>query len=91
MFRTIELLKKPGCHILYRDGVPYYIGQAKKLRGRLWQHACVPDSRYYNFWNHFSAFVVEDPDHRNEIEAILVAAMPTANSANREFKKNLCR
>ena len=87
MFRTIELLKEPGVYVLYQDGVPYYIGQAKRLRGRLWRHACVPDSRYYNFWNHFSAFVVRDPDHRNEIEAILVAAMPTANSAKPRIQK----
>jgi hypothetical protein len=35
----------------------------------------------YNFWTHFSAFVVEDVAHRNELEGILIAAMPTANSA----------
>ena len=87
LFRTIELLTKPGVYVLYRDGVPYYIGQAKKLRSRLWQHACAPDSRYYNFWNFFSAFVVEQPSDRNDIEAILVAAMPTANSAKPRIKK----
>ena len=87
MFRSIELLKESGVYVLYRDGIPYYIGQAKKLRGRLWQHACAPDSRYYNFWNHFSAFVVKEPNHRNEIEAILVAAMPTANSAKPRIQK----
>jgi GIY-YIG catalytic domain-containing protein len=81
LFRTIDLLTKPGVYILYRDDVPYYVGQAKKLRGRLWKHACVPDSRYYNFWNFFSAFVVQDSRQRNEVERILIAAMPTANSA----------
>src|SRR5882724_9847259 len=75
LFRTIELLTKPGVYVLYRDGgVPYYIGQAQKLRSRLWYHACVPDGRYYNFWNHFSAFVVEDASNRDAVEGILIAA-----------------
>lgn len=80
LFRTIELLAKPGVYILYRGDVPYYVGQAKKLRSRLWRHACVPDGRYFNHWNFFSAFVTEDRDHRNQVESILIAAMPTANS-----------
>lgn len=87
LFRHIELLAKPGVYVLYRDGVPYYVGQAKKLRSRLWQHACAPDTRYYNFWNFFSAFVIESDDDRNDIESILIAAMPTANSAKPRIKR----
>ena len=66
--------------MLYRDDIPYYIGQAAKLRSRLRRHATAPDSRYYNFWNFFSVFVVADPKSRSEIEGLLIAAMPTANS-----------
>lgn len=87
LFRHIELLAKPGVYVLYRDGVPYYVGQAKKLRSRLWQHACSPDTRYFNFWNFFSAFVVEDAGDRNDVESILIAAMPTANSAKPRIKR----
>jgi hypothetical protein len=79
--RTLEILRKPGIYILYRDGVPYYIGKATKMRNRLWQHAWNPKTRHYNLWNFFSFFVVENPDQRDEIEGILIAAMPTANSA----------
>jgi len=79
--RTLDILKKPGVYILYRDGVPYYIGKATKMRSRLWQHAWNPKRRHYNLWNFFSFFVIEDPDQRDEIEGILIAAMPTANSA----------
>jgi hypothetical protein len=79
--RTLDILKKSGIYILYRDGVPYYIGKATRMRSRLWQHAWNPRSRHYNLWNFFSFFVVEDPKRRNEIEGILIAAMPTANSA----------
>jgi hypothetical protein len=87
LYKEIELLKEPGVYVLYRDTVPYYVGQAQKLRLRLYEHACVADSRYYNFWNFFSAFVVKDPDIRTEIEGILIASMPTANSARPKIKR----
>jgi len=79
--RSLEFLNQPGVYILYRDDLPYYIGKAAKLRQRLWLHATKPQARYYNFWNFFSAFVVPEVARRNEIEGILIAAMPTANSA----------
>jgi hypothetical protein len=87
MARGLEVLNKPGVYVLYRDEKPHYIGQATKLYARLWQHANRPGSRYYNFWNFFSAFVVEETTHRNELEGILIAAMPTANSANPRLLK----
>ena len=87
MYKEILLLTKPGVYVLYRDTEPYYVGQAKKLRLRLYEHACRADSRYYNFWNFFSAFVVEDSEARNEIEGILIASMPTANSMRPRIKK----
>ncbi len=84
--KGLELLERPGVYVLYRSDIPYYVGQADKLRRRLWKHANRPGSRYYNFWNFFSAFVVEDGRHRNEVEGILIAAMPTANSAKPRLK-----
>jgi len=80
LFRELNILEQPGVYVLYRDDVPYYIGQASKLRRRLYRHAYMPKSRYFNFWNFFSAFVITDANRRNEIEGILIAAMPTANS-----------
>src|SRR5271165_6135303 len=85
--KGLELLSKAGIYVLYRDDVPYYVGKATKLRSRLWLHAMRPPARYYNFWNFFSAFVVEDPKQRNEVEGILIAAMPTANSAQPRLKR----
>jgi hypothetical protein len=81
-------LKKPGVYILYRDDVPFYVGQAKKLRSRLRAHARgVVSSKTY-FWNYFSAFVVENPNHINEVEAILISAMPSVitNSSKPKLK-----
>jgi hypothetical protein len=34
--KTLDILTKPGVYVLYRDGVPYYIGKATKMRSRLW-------------------------------------------------------
>jgi len=69
-------------YILYRDDKPYYIGKAeRRMAQRLWDHAILTHDRYFHFWNFFSAFAVSDKKHRNELEGILIAAMPTANSA----------
>lgn len=91
-----QTLDGPGVYVLYRDGVPYYIGKtAKPLGRRLRSHALRPNTRRYNFWNYFSAFQVDDPEHQDEIEAILISAMPTANSARpklhkTQLPKNIC-
>jgi len=44
----LEILNKAGIYVLYRDDIPYYIGQAKKLRFRIFSHANKPNGRYYN-------------------------------------------
>jgi hypothetical protein len=85
--RSLDFLEKPGVYILYRDDTPYYIGQAEKLRHRLWGHAKKPESRYYHFWNFFSAFAVENEAFRNQLEGILIASMPTANSAKPKLQR----
>lgn len=84
--KGLEILSRPGVYVLYRDDVPYYIGQAGRLHHRVWIHANRPNGRYYNFWNFFSAFVVEDARNRDLVEGILIAAMPTANSAKPMLK-----
>lgn len=75
-------LDKKGVYILYRDDQPYYVGKTRKpLFDRIWSHANASRDKYYNFWNFFSAFEVPDPRHLSQIEGILIASMPTANSA----------
>src|SRR5579863_8765669 len=85
--KSLEFLQVKGVYVLYRDDVPYYIGQATKLRNRLWGHALNPESRYFHFWNFFSAFAVENQKHRNELEGVLIASMPTANSAKPRLQR----
>ena len=81
--KQLDVLKKPGVYVLYRDDEPYYVGKAEEsMRGRIGQHATDPTQRRYLFWNYFSAFVINDPNLRSQVEGILIAAMPTANGAN---------
>lgn len=75
-------LNSSGVYVLYREDQPYYIGKtSQRLIKRLSQHALRPNARHYHFWNYFSAFQIGDEELRNRVEAILIAAMPTANSA----------
>jgi len=90
MAREIEFLNNPGVYVLYNDGEPHYIGQAVSMFKRLHDHAH-PKSRYYHLWNTFSAFQIGSARRqdklRDELEAILIAAMPTANAAKPKLSK----
>ncbi len=83
-----KALSEPGVYVLYRDDHPYYVGKTGgSLFDRIWHHAIQSHGRYYNLWNFFSVFVVPGKKQRNEVEGILIAAMPTtANSANPKFR-----
>lgn len=83
------LHKKPGVYVLYRDDHPYYIG---KTKGSLWRrirdHALNRKDQYYNFWNFFSAYIVPDSNHVDEIEGVLITAIGiTANKAKPKIKR----
>ncbi len=85
----VALHDKPGVYVLYRDDHPYYVG---KTKGSLWRrirvHALNPKERYYNFWNFFSAYVVPNSHHIDEIEGVLITALATtANSANPKIRR----
>jgi hypothetical protein len=78
-----ETLNLPGVYVLYRDDEPHYIGKTSRpLFDRIYEHANIAKDKRFNFWNFFSAFEVPKSRDRDEIEAVLIAAMPTANSAN---------
>lgn len=87
LFKQIEFLRQRGVYILYRDEHPYYIGKADKLYRRIGRHATRPQAKYFNFWNRFSAFAVRNKADMDALEAILIAAMPTANSAQPKLTK----
>ena len=78
----------PGVYVLYRDEHPYYVGQTKgRLYGRIWFHANRPQARYFNFWNFVSAFVVPQKQHVDQVEALLITTMATANRATPKIKR----
>src|SRR3974390_2878988 len=78
LYKTMDLLAQPGVYVLYLDGVPYYVGQTEMLRSSLAALARVPQSHYFRHWNYFSAFAADKKDLDN-IEALLIAALPTAS------------
>ncbi|MHB8655076.1 MAG: GIY-YIG nuclease family protein [Terriglobia bacterium] len=81
LIKQLKLLQKTGVYVLYRDDLPYYVGQTNRpLFERIHDHANKTTDKYYQLWNFFSAFDVPRK-HLDEVEAILIAAMPTANSA----------
>jgi hypothetical protein len=81
LIKQKELLRGTGVYVLYRDDRPYYIGQTRRpLFERLHDHANKSSDKWYSLWNFFSAFEVPN-QHVDEVEAILIAAIPTANSA----------
>jgi hypothetical protein len=85
-----KCLDGKGVYVLFRNDQPHYVGKTKKktLFSRIKKHATTPRDRYYHFWNYFSAFVVPTREHRDEIEGILIASIPTtANSANPRMQK----
>jgi hypothetical protein len=85
---TIPFLSEKGVYILYKDEIPYYIGMTDdSLFTRICGHATNPAKKRYRFWNLFTAFAVPDKYERQELEAILIAAMPTANSAKPKLNK----
>jgi hypothetical protein len=54
---------------------------------RLFGDARRPEFPHFHFWNYFSALAVKNKNLRNELEAILIAAMPTVNSAKPRLPK----
>jgi hypothetical protein len=86
----LTILEHPGVYVLYREDVPYYIGKTDgALCKRLYVHAKKPTSRYDYFWNYFSVFVIDNEKYRAVVESLLIAAMPTANSARpQEFERH---
>jgi len=79
-----ELLRnKAGVYVLYRDDVPYYIGKSKNLFKRLAGYSRNPNSKYCNFWNFFTVFVVSNHKYIDDVEGILIKAMPLADNSSK--------
>ena len=84
-----DLLNSPGVYVLYCDDSPYYIGKTKgRLYSRIYNHANQPGERYYRYWNYFSVYTVDDIKHLDDVEGILISAIPlAANSSVPRFQR----
>ena len=79
-----ELLNGPGVYVLYRDDVPYYIGKTENnLYNRIHKHANQPGAKYYRYWNYFSAYIVDTIKHIDDVEGLLITAIPTAANSSK--------
>jgi hypothetical protein len=88
LINRLKLLREPGVYVLYRDGQPYYVGKTtQSLFSRIHSHTNKSTDTYYHFWNFFSAFAVPTKSNINEVERILITALPTANAANPRIKQ----
>jgi len=78
-----KALSGKGVYILYWDDQPYYVGQTslQTLFKRIRSHATKARNKYYNFLNFFSAFELGDVNLVKEVEAILIASVPSENRA----------
>jgi hypothetical protein len=83
------LRNKAGVYVLYRDDVPYYIGKSKNLYKRLAGYARNPNSKYYNFWNFFTVFVMSNHKYIDDVEGILIKAMPHADNSSKPRMKRI--
>jgi len=79
-------LNAPGIYILNDGKQPYYVGKAQNLYKRLCDYLN-PDLSSYGSWDNFSTFFVRDSKTRDQLEAVLIAAMPTANRARPKIKR----
>jgi hypothetical protein len=78
-------LQLPGVYVLYIGEELYYVGRAKELYKRLFDHSNKVTDERYPHWDYFSAFAWTGPDKDSErrlkeLEAILIAAMPRARN-----------
>ena len=91
--REVPELRCPGVYVLYKGDELYYVGKAARLFSRLHDHSNKITDDYYAHWDYFSAFALADTgnesrDKLEELEAILIAAMPRAtNKSTPRFER----
>jgi hypothetical protein len=68
--KRFPILQKQGVYVLFRDDVPYYVGQARtrNLFDRLHDYANKSTDKYYSFWNFFSALFAQTKDKSTRLK-----------------------
>jgi len=80
-----------GIYVLYRHGVPHYVGKASALHWRIKHHT---RDRLKRKWNSFSLYVVRGDRHIKDVESLLLRIVePKGARVSGHFKgaKNLRR
>ena len=86
-----------GIYVLYKDDVPYYVGQASNLPWRIKNHI---DDRHHGKWDKFSFYVVRRTGFLKHLESLLLriveprgakisGGFPGAENLKREFISGL--
>ena len=63
-----------GVYILYDGSMPVYIGRGN-IVSRLLEHR--RSKRLGEMWDHFSWYVLKEPAHMHDIEALLLRMLPS--------------
>jgi len=80
-----------GIYVLYRDGIPHYVGKASSLHWRIRNHTT---DRLKHKWDTFSLYVVRGDRHIKDVESLLLRIVePKGARVSGHFKgaKNLRR
>jgi hypothetical protein len=80
-----------GIYVLYKDGVPHYVGKASNLSWRIRAHV---NDRLKRKWDTFSLYVVHGDRYMKDVESLLLRIVkPKGALVSGHFKgaKNLKR
>jgi hypothetical protein len=80
--RTL-LKRQSGVYALYEDNNIYYIGKADNLHKRLKDHLA---DNHKGKWNSFSFAELEKPEHKEELEDLLISIIHPPGNAKEEKK-----
>jgi hypothetical protein len=77
--------RKSGVYILTKNGQPYYVGLASKIRSRLGRHL---KDKHKGKWDRFSIYLIGRQKFLKDIESILIRVLsPKGNGQSGRFAK----
>jgi len=77
--------RKSGIYVLSRNGEPYYVGLASKIRSRLGRHL---KDKHKGKWDRFSIYLIRRKKFLRDVESILIRVLsPKGNGQRGRFAK----
>jgi hypothetical protein len=71
---AIAKKRRSGVYVLYDGSMPVYIGKGSNIHRRI--SRARRSTRRGEFWDHFSWYVITDPDLRHDVEALFLRTLP---------------